>query len=121
MALSMVRSFLIHAVMASLNGFPAFVRRSYIALIGGLCLIADRVVMYSTQRTSARPPRMYRAPCRLPLSSENGAKPTSAEIFWRFSVPNSGNFARSENVVTSPTPGTLSSSVALLHHTGDLR
>ena len=41
----MVGSFLMHAVMASLNGLPAAIKRVYIALI------ADNVAMYTTPRT----------------------------------------------------------------------
>ena len=77
------------AVIASLKGFPAAVRRAYIALIGWLCLMADSVAIYSAQRTSARPPRMYRAPRRLPLASWNCAQPTNAELARRLSSPNS--------------------------------
>ena len=65
MALRMVSNFRMHAVMASLNGLPEAVRRSYISLIGLLWVMADSVAMYGAQRTSARPPRMYRAPRRV--------------------------------------------------------
>jgi hypothetical protein len=68
---------------------------------------AVTVAIYSTFRTSARPPQIMRRPRCWPLSRANGATPVSAAIARRLSVPNSGNRATKVATVTRPTPGAL--------------
>src|SRR5687767_3427732 len=72
----------------------------------GLWLMATRVAMYRARRTSARPPRIRRYPVRVPLSSANGATPTSLLICRWLSAPSSGSEARSRAEVAGPMPGT---------------
>ena len=57
MAFMMLRSLRMQATITTFAGFPAAFRRSAKARRTGLHRIAATVDMYSTQRTSARPPR----------------------------------------------------------------
>ena len=57
MAFMMLRSLRMQATITTFAGFPAAFRRSAKARRTGLQRIAATVDMYSTQRTSARPPR----------------------------------------------------------------
>ena len=57
----------------------------------------------------------------LPLSRLNGARPASAAICLRLSVPSSGNCASSVLESTLPTPGTERSNSSRSRHKGVLR
>jgi hypothetical protein len=71
----------------------------------GLQRTAARVLMYKTERTSARPPQTDRFPLYWPLSRLSGATPTKWATSRRFSDPSSGNPASSVTDNTGPTPG----------------
>src|SRR5271155_3564337 len=71
----------------------------------GLLRTPATVAIYRTRRTWARPPQIQRLPRILPLSRLNGARPASAAICLRLSVPSSGSCASSVLESTLPTPG----------------
>ena len=79
------------ATITTFAGFPAAFRRSAKARRTGLHRIAATVDMYSTQRTSARPPQMTRLPRCLPLSLARGARPASAAMPLRSRVHPGGH------------------------------
>ena len=87
-----------------------------------------RIVSTGDQRThvehraqSGLPPQTLRLPRRGPLSLLKGATPTRAAIRLRFSVPNSGKYASSDNESCSPTPCTERRRSSFSRHTGLLR
>ena len=80
MALRMVNSLRMQATMATFLGLPAAIKRLWKTLIAGLCFIATTAAIYTTARTSARPPQMRRLPVRGPESLASGATPTSLAI-----------------------------------------
>ena len=105
----MVISLRIDAVKATLAGFPFSTNRLWNEAIELLPRTADKVAIYRTERTSARPPQIMRYPRWKPLSRLNGAKPAKAAISRRFNRPNSGKYDSNVNIVTGPTPGALCS------------
>jgi hypothetical protein len=92
-ALSMTRSFRIHAVSAIFGDFPALRNRSWKLRIDGFRRSPTSVAMYKISRTSPRPPQIERFPLNRPLSRLNGATPTKAAIFFRSRLPSSGKRA----------------------------
>ena len=60
-------------------------------------------------------------PRRVPLSRFNGATPTRAAIFFRFSGPSSGSSASIVRAVTGPIPGTERSRSSCSRQAGLLR
>ena len=63
--------------------------------------------MYSVVRTSARPPKIVRAPGTATLSRARGAGSASDAIRLPPSRPSSGSEPISVHAVCGPTPGTL--------------
>src|SRR6266851_3020863 len=55
--------------------------------MAGLLRSPATVAIYSTLRTWARPPQIERLPRIFPLSRLNGARPASAAICLRLSIP----------------------------------
>ncbi len=104
----MVSNFRMHAVITTLNGFPARWSRWAKSRRRGLHRLAVRAAMYRARLTSPRPPRIRRWPRYRPLSWLMGARPTSEAISCRLSRPNSGSSATRVELVVEPTPGTLS-------------
>src|SRR3990172_6019702 len=84
----------------------------------GLDRMAAKVPMYNTALTSARPPKIVRLPRHVPLSRLNGHTPTSALIWRRFNVPNSGKAHSKVVDSTGPTPLALVSMSSFSRHTG---
>ncbi len=70
-------------------------------------------------RTPARPPRIERLPRHFPLSEANGAKPTKAAIWRRFTWPSSGNWANNRSAVLGPTPGAVRNNASCSFHVSD--
>src|SRR4030042_535431 len=73
----------------------------------GLKRLATKALIYSALRTTARPPQIILRPRNLPLSRFNGARPTKADIFFPFTVPNSGKSLSRVIEVFGPTPTVL--------------
>ena len=98
-AFMIVSNLRIQATMTTLLGLPVCFNRDENALRLALHWMAERVAMYGTTLTSARPPQTDRLPWCLPLSLASGATPARAAISRRFNVPNSGHLAIRVTVV----------------------
>src|SRR5229473_1735583 len=86
--------------------------------MAGLLRTPATVAIYRTRRTWARPPQIQRLPRIFPLSRLNGARPASAAICLRLSIPSSGNCASRVLASTLPTPGTERSNSSRSRHKG---
>src|SRR5216684_3830362 len=86
--------------------------------MAGLLRTPATVAIYRTRRTCARPPQIQRLPRIFPLSRLNGARPASAAICLRLSIPSSGNCASRVLESTLPTPGTERSNSSRSRHKG---
>ena len=79
-ALASTNSFRATAMMATRPAWPRAFRAASIAFLRGQCRMAAIAACYRPIRTLRRPPRMCRCPRCVPLSSLQGANPTSAAM-----------------------------------------
>ena len=103
-ALSRTRSLRITATMMTLPGLPRARRRWQKAMISGSHRIAVRAGLNRITFTAARPGARPRRSCVRPLWCTRGAKPPSAAISRRSSLPSSGNSASSAARSPAPRP-----------------
>src|SRR5215831_9734743 len=109
------------AMMATFLGLPAAMRRSKKTLRTGLCRRATRAPMNRAVCTHAQPPPMKLLPRHWRDCRVKGARPTSAAMCLRPSLPSSGNSAMSVREITGPTLDTEQSRSTFSRQAGEPR